>query len=71
MAVHFVDIGGIVDHHCLEGIVHFVDIGGIVDHHCLEGIVHFVEIGGIVDHHCLNFLYMTIYHYDVYSYPAE
>jgi hypothetical protein len=51
--------------------VHFVDIGGIVDHHCLEGIVHFVDIGGIVDHHCLNFLYMTIYHYDVYSYPAE
>jgi hypothetical protein len=24
--VHFVDIGGIVDHHCLEVIVHFVDI---------------------------------------------
>jgi hypothetical protein len=35
----FVDIGGIVDHHCLEGILRFVDIGGIVDHHCLEGIV--------------------------------
>jgi hypothetical protein len=34
--VHFVDIGGIVDHHCLEVIVHFVDISGIVDHHCLE-----------------------------------
>jgi hypothetical protein len=33
-----VDIGGIVDHHCLEAIVHFVDIGGIVDHHCLEAI---------------------------------
>jgi hypothetical protein len=24
----FVDIGGIVDHHCLEVIVRFVDIGG-------------------------------------------
>jgi hypothetical protein len=29
--VCFVDIGGIVDHHCLEVIVRFVDIGGIVD----------------------------------------
>jgi hypothetical protein len=28
--VCFVDIGGIVDHHCLEVIVCFVDIGGIV-----------------------------------------
>jgi hypothetical protein len=36
--VHVVDIGGIVDHHCLEAIVHFVDIGGIVDHHCFEAI---------------------------------
>jgi hypothetical protein len=31
-----IDIGGIVDHHCLEVIVCFVDIGGIVDHHCLN-----------------------------------
>jgi hypothetical protein len=46
--VHFVDIGGIVDHHCLEVIVHFVDIGGIVDHHCLEVIVHFVDIGELL-----------------------
>jgi hypothetical protein len=38
--VHVVDIGGIVDHHCLEVIVHFVDIGGIVDHHCLEVVVN-------------------------------
>jgi hypothetical protein len=37
--VHVVDIGGIVDHRCLEGILRFVDIGGIVDHHCLAGIV--------------------------------
>ena len=36
MNVHFVDIGGIVDHQCLEVIVHFVDIGGIVDHQCLN-----------------------------------
>jgi hypothetical protein len=34
--VCFVDIDGIVDHHCLEVIVRFVDIGGIVDHHCLN-----------------------------------
>ena len=54
MIVSFVDIGGIVDHHCLEVIVRFVeigDIGGIFDHHCLELIVRFVDIGGIVDHH--------------------
>jgi hypothetical protein len=50
-----VDIGGIVDHHCLEVIACFVDIGGIVDHHCLDVIVWFVDIGGIVDHRCLNF----------------
>ena len=31
LIVCFVDIGGIVDHHCLEVIVCFVDIGGIVD----------------------------------------
>jgi hypothetical protein len=30
--VHVVDIGGIVDDHCLEAIVHVVDIGGIVNH---------------------------------------
>jgi len=53
--IHFVDNGGIVDHHCLEVIVCFVDIGEIVDHHCLEVIVCFVDIGGSVDHHCLNF----------------
>jgi hypothetical protein len=27
MIVCFVDIGGIIDNHCLEVIVHFVDIG--------------------------------------------
>jgi hypothetical protein len=27
MIVRFVDIGGIVDHHCLEMFVRFVDIG--------------------------------------------
>jgi hypothetical protein len=46
--VHVVDIGGIVDHHCLEAIVH------VVDHHCLEVIVHVVDIGGIVNHHWLE-----------------
>jgi inorganic pyrophosphatase/exopolyphosphatase len=34
--VLFVDIGGIVDHHCLQVIVRFVDIGEIVDHHRLN-----------------------------------
>jgi hypothetical protein len=33
--VCFVDIGGIIDHHCLEVNFWFVDIGGIIDHHCL------------------------------------
>jgi imidazoleglycerol phosphate dehydratase HisB len=42
VVVHFVEISGIVDHHCLEANVHVVDIGGIVDHHSLEAIVHVV-----------------------------
>jgi hypothetical protein len=34
VVIRFVDIGGIVDHHCLEVVViRFVDIDGIVDHH--------------------------------------
>jgi hypothetical protein len=37
--VRFVDIGVLVDHHCLEVIVRFVYIGRLVDHHCLEVIV--------------------------------
>jgi hypothetical protein len=48
-SVCFVDISGIVDHHCLEVVVCFVDIGRIVDHHCLEVVVCFVDIGRIVD----------------------
>jgi hypothetical protein len=36
LIICFVDIGGIVGHHCLDVIVFFVDIGGIIDHHCLE-----------------------------------
>jgi hypothetical protein len=43
--VSFVDIDGIVDHHCLEVIVSFVDIDGNVDHHCLEVVVSFVDGG--------------------------
>jgi hypothetical protein len=31
VVVCFVDIGGIIDHHCLEVVVSFVDLGGIVD----------------------------------------
>ena len=50
----FVDIGVIVDRHCLEVIGSFVDIGVIVDHHRLEVIGSFVDIGVIVDHHCSN-----------------
>ena len=44
MIVRFVDIGGIVDHHCLEVIVRFVDIGGIVDQHCLSALFHYASI---------------------------
>ena len=42
MIVNFVDIGRIVEHHCLEVIVSCVDIGRIGDHHCLEVIVSFL-----------------------------
>ena len=45
MIVRFVNISGIVAHHCFEVIVRFVDICGIVDHHCLEVIVRYVDIG--------------------------
>jgi hypothetical protein len=44
MIVRFVDIGRIIDHHCLEMIVRLVDIGRIIDHHCLEMIVRLVDI---------------------------
>ena len=40
MIVRFVDIGGIVDRHCLKVIVRIVDIGGIVDHLCLNFFFH-------------------------------
>ena len=30
MIVRFVDVGGIVDHHCLEVIVRFVGVGEII-----------------------------------------
>jgi hypothetical protein len=53
-----VDIGGIVNHCCLEVIGRFVDIGGIVNHYCLEAIGRFVDIGGSFDHHCLNFIFI-------------
>jgi hypothetical protein len=57
--VCFVDIGGIVDHHCLEVVVCFVNIGEINDHHCLEVAVCFVDIVGIIDHHFLEALPIT------------
>jgi hypothetical protein len=46
----FVDIDGIVDHHCLNFLC-FVDIGGIDNHHYLNFLC-FVDIGGIDNHHC-------------------
>jgi hypothetical protein len=45
VVIRFVDIGGIVDHHCLGVVViRFGDIGGIVDHHCLEVVVQQNEL---------------------------
>jgi hypothetical protein len=55
-----VDIGGIVDHLCLEVIACFVDIGGIVDHHLFRMIVRFVNIGGIVDHHLFKVIFALL-----------
>ena len=46
----FVDIGGIVNHHCL--FVCFVDIGGIVDHHCL--FVCYVDIVELSFHNVIK-----------------
>jgi hypothetical protein len=46
VVVRFVDIGVIVDHHCLEVVVRFVrfvDMGVIVDHHCLYLIVRVTQ----------------------------
>ena len=60
MIVCFVDIGGIVDHTCLEVDVRFVDIGGTVYHRYLEVDAHFVDIGGIVDRHCINILFIMV-----------
>ena len=45
MIVQFVNISGIIDHHCLGVIVQFVNISGIIDHHCLKVIVRSVDIG--------------------------
>ena len=39
LEVCFVEIGGIVDHHCIEVIVCFDDVGGIVNHPCIEMII--------------------------------
>jgi hypothetical protein len=41
--VRFVDVGVLVDHHCLEVIVRFVDVGGLVYYHCLEVIAVMVN----------------------------
>jgi hypothetical protein len=45
--IRFVDIGGIVGHHCLKVNVRFVDIGGIGDHHCLDVIIRFFDMSTI------------------------
>ena len=42
VVIRFVDIGRIVDHHCLEVVIRFVDIGRIVDNHCLNFSFHIV-----------------------------
>ena len=34
MIVGFLDVGVLVDNHCLEVIVGFVDVGVLVDNHC-------------------------------------
>ena len=47
MIVRFADIGGNVDHYCLEKLVRFGDIDEIVDHHCLEKLVRSADIGTI------------------------
>ena len=74
LPVCFVDIGRIVDHHCLTffrrelsvcfvdigRIVYFVDIGRIVYFVDIGRIVYFVDIGRIAYYHCLNFLSVAI-----------
>ena len=42
----FIDIGGIVDHQCLNFLC-FIDIGGIVDHQCLNFLC-FIDIGELL-----------------------
>jgi hypothetical protein len=54
MIVRLVNMGVIVDHHCLEVVVRLVNMGVIVDHHCLEVVVRLVNMGVIVDHHCVE-----------------
>ena len=49
VVAHFVNIGGIVAHHCLSVLFMFDGLRWKVD-------VRFVDIGRIVAHHCLNFL---------------
>jgi hypothetical protein len=57
VSVGFVDVGGLVDDHCLEVIVGFVDVGGLVDPHCVEEIVGFFDVGTY--NHILRKLYAT------------
>jgi hypothetical protein len=51
----FGNIGGIVDHHCLNflfGLLILEELLTIT----VKTFFWFVDIGGIVDHHCKNFL---------------
>ena len=65
MICRFVDIGGIVDHHCLEVIVRLLRNDLILvellnnlsrlSGDCFRNMcASIVDIGGIVDHHCLE-----------------
>ena len=47
MIVHVVDIGGIVDHHCLKLLLTLVELLTITVYKTI------VDFGGVVDHHCL------------------
>ena len=61
--VHFVDIGGIVDQHCLNFLLFcWYQCRGIVNYHCLNFLLlWWYQCRGIVNYHCLNFLLLCWY----------
>jgi hypothetical protein len=56
----FVDIGGIIDHHCLKFLLLFLILVELLTITVLTFFC-FVEIGGTVDYHCLSFLLFCWY----------